>query len=104
MEATGYWISIGLQRTHDEDSCAGVEGHERVGGEEEVEQARCLREVRQVVRKPGDIPGQAEEGLHARCLDVRMQRAIHLRQNWQQQAQQLQHRVQTWPAQWSTSV
>lgn len=97
-----YWSSrgVGWERgAHDEDGSAGVEGHKRVGGEEEVEEAGRLRQLRQVVRKPGDVPGQAEEGLHPRGLDVRMQRAIHLRQNGQQQPQQLQHRVQAWPAQ-----
>lgn len=58
-------------------------------GNEEVEEARRMRELLEVVGKPGDEAGQREEGRHARALYVRMQWWITLPQNGQQQCQEL---------------
>lgn len=85
-------------KSHHEDGSRCIEGHERVGGEEEIEEAGGLRELRQVVRKPGDDPGETEERLHAAGRYVRVQRRVHLLQDGQQQPQQLQHRIQARPA------
>jgi hypothetical protein len=73
-----YSIAFPTGSTHPHGHCRNVEGHERVGGQEEVEQARDLLPAVHVVREPGDVPGEGEEGWDAVALHVARQLGVTL--------------------------
>ena len=69
-----------------------------MGSQEEVVEARSVLQLVQVVRKPGDVPGQSKVRLHVGRCYVRVQRRVDHSQDRQQQAEQLQHSIQIGPA------
>ena len=84
MQVPGRWLLLGCKplKTGEERNLHGndghIERHERVGREQQVENAGDLRQAGHIVREPGDEPAERKIRGHACAHDVLMQLWIGL--------------------------